>query len=390
MTMMSSMYRLIPVLVAVLAMFMLTASAADKSGKEFYAGQPEIPFDYAFFMSEDSGKIRLEVYYQVFNQMLLFQRVGGALEADYEVTVSVNDRKNNRIDSFGKVSKFRVTTLERAESRFDYRTGQANFDLSPGKYKIVLSITDNNADTSLTREIKINLKPFDKKHPMLSRVEFIDAIHPIIGAETSFDKAEMTIVPSVGSVFGGGDDPRLMFYLEIYPGREPMESVMVETKVRNKVRGMVYRDSTYIDITEPLIRQVRTVSLDGYVSGEYELFVTLRGRRNKKLTQQYREFGVRWTQKALLRHEYKKAIEQVSLIADSEEIQTLKEATGLENRMASFEQFWRARDPVPETPENEAKLKQDRYRRFTFIDDNEDGDYRLTYPYDGTGKRPDF
>ena len=201
-----------------------------------------------------------------------------------------------------------------------------------------------------------------------------------------------------------------------------------------------------VDITEPRIRQIRTVSLDGYVSGEYELFVTLRGRRNKKLTQQYREFSVRWTQKALLRHEYKKAIEQIALIANSEEIRTLEEVTGYEDRVAAFGQFWRARDPVPETPENEAKrefyrrirvanslfsflyregwrtdrgriyvkygepdqiddfplvpdrqpyqvwhyYKQHQYRRFTFIDDTDDGDYRLAYPYDGTGMRPDF
>jgi len=31
-----------------------------------------------------------------------------------------------------------------------------------------------------------------------------------------------------------------------------------------------------------------------------------------------------------------------------------------------------------------------RYRRFTFVDDNFDGEYRLVYPYDGLNQRPDF
>jgi hypothetical protein len=31
-----------------------------------------------------------------------------------------------------------------------------------------------------------------------------------------------------------------------------------------------------------------------------------------------------------------------------------------------------------------------RYRRFLFIDENADGDYRLQYPYDGLNQRPDF
>ena len=30
------------------------------------------------------------------------------------------------------------------------------------------------------------------------------------------------------------------------------------------------------------------------------------------------------------------------------------------------------------------------YRRFTFIDENENGDYRLIFPYDGLNQRPDF
>ena len=34
--------------------------------------------------------------------------------------------------------------------------------------------------------------------------------------------------------------------------------------------------------------------------------------------------------------------------------------------------------------------QQGRYRKFVFVDINEDGDYRLQYPYDGLNQRPDF
>ena len=30
------------------------------------------------------------------------------------------------------------------------------------------------------------------------------------------------------------------------------------------------------------------------------------------------------------------------------------------------------------------------YRKFVFVDEYEDGDYRLQYPYDGLYQRPDF
>jgi hypothetical protein len=34
--------------------------------------------------------------------------------------------------------------------------------------------------------------------------------------------------------------------------------------------------------------------------------------------------------------------------------------------------------------------RQGRYRKFFFVDENEDGEYRLVYPYDGLYMRPDF
>ena len=124
----------------------------------------------------------------------------------------------------------------------------------------------------------------------------------------------------------------------------------------------------------------------------------------------------------------------------------MKKIEGYEDRIKAFNEFWLSHDPTPGTPENEVKIafygrvrianenfgvmrrpgwKTDRgrifiefgppdhlvdvpfspesrpyqvwhytsigpYRRFLFIDENSDGDYRLQYPYDGLNQRPDF
>jgi GWxTD domain-containing protein len=238
----------------------------------------------------------------------------------------------------------------------------------------------------------------------------------------------------------------MIFYFELYRGDDMDDKVVLETMLRGKVAGMVYRDTIHVELTEPVLKQNKNISLDGFKAGGYELYLRLRGRRGKMLTEVRRQFEVRWSQRALLKHDYERALDQLGLIAGPGEINKLKKLKTYEERVVGFDNFWRERDPAKETPENEAKAtfyrriavanrvfsyiyregwrtdrgriyvqfgepdqiddyplshdahpyqlwhyyRDGRYRRFTFVDENEDGDYRLIYPYDGLGLRPDF
>jgi len=403
-----------------------------------------IPYDYSAFKSDDSAGIRFEVYYQIYNRMLKFEKTGDKYEADYEIMVVVNDKKGNLLDSYKKSRSFKVPSVEKAQSRYDFRTGQVNFNLDPGKYKVDICLIDNKDNSSICTDFKVNLKSFKSKNPKVSWLELVKAVGQKQEESSPFDKANYTLIPSISNIFGTDDDPRLVFYMEIYQGDEPMEKVLVETVLRHKVKGMVYRDTIYTDLNEPVTRQIREISLSDFVAGQYELYVYLKGVRNKKLNNAYKEFKVVWTQEALLRHEFKKALRQLAYLADKSEINKLKKAETYEERLAAFNEFWRYLDPVPETPTNEAKIefyrrvkianrnfsylyregwdtdrgmiyiqygepdqlddypivhnrrpyqewhyyRYEKYLRFTFVDENEDGDYRLIYPYDGTGQYP--
>ena len=128
------------------------------------------------------------------------------------------------------------------------------------------------------------------------------------------------------------------------------------------------------------------------------------------------------------------------------DVDKLKEQETYEDRLAAFTNFWEVRDPTPGTPENETKTefyrrinvanqnfsylrtngwktdrgkvyitygepdqvedypfslnrvpyqewhyyRDARYRKFVFIDETGDGDYRLIYPFDGLGLGPEF
>lgn len=406
--------------------------------------------DHAVFALETPEHLRLEVYYQVYNFALAFTEVGNVHEASYQVSVTIEGRDGLVIDSVLPSRTTRVENLR--DSRFNYRTNQVNFDLTPGKYTVVVLLKDLSNAIRIKRDFKVRVKPFDRRAPQLSDIELVQAVVPRDSTTSHpgrFDKGKVSLIPSLTGAFGGDQMAPLRFYFEIYGGGEPDDRVLVETVLRKKTisGSMVYRDSLTAELDAPVVRQLREIGMDSLAPGEYELEVTLRGRRLKKLCREEKTFSVVWTQEALLRDDYKIVVDQIALIASKEEVDLLKAASGsLRESRGAFESFWRKKDPTPTTPANEVKhefyrrvrlananfkfmgwegwrsdrgrilirygepdqvddhtmvmggrpyqewhyYRYGRYRWYRFVDMSEDGDYRLQHPYDGFNDGPEF
>jgi len=406
--------------------------------------------DHAIFASETPEHLRLEVYYQVYNYALAFMELGNIHEASYQVNVVIEGKNGLVIDSMLPSRTTRVENLR--ESRFNYRTNQVNFNLTPGKYTVVVLLKDLSNATTIKRDFKVKVKDFNRRAPQLSDIELVQAVVPQDSATSrpgKFDKGSVSLIPSLTGAFGGDQMVPLRFYFEIYGGGKPDDRVLVETVLRKEsiIGTMVYRDSLTAELDAPAVRQLREIGLDSLAPGEYELEVTLRGRRLKKLSREKKAFSVVWTQEALLREDYKTVVDQIALIATKEEVKLLRSASGsLQESRGAFEAFWRKKDPTPSTPTNEFKhefyrrvrlananfkfmgwdgwrsdrgrimirygepdqvddhtmvmggrpyqewhyYRYGRYRWYRFVDMSEDGDYRLQHPYDGFNDGPEF
>lgn len=403
--------------------------------------------DHALFTDVPSGKIRLELYYQFYNFVLQWLPKGDVFVGSYEIVVRLKDKNGRQVDSYTRARKIIVSTEARTRSRSDFRTNQVNFLVDPGKYKVEFILRDKNSAVTIARQLEFKLKSNKGKKPRLSEVEFIRAVADGTGDSSIFAKGDLIVVPSVTRDYSfSADKNRLMYYLEIYRGSDSASSVFVETTVRRTWGSMVYRDSMTIDLDSPVERQVREMSMDSLPPGDYELELVLRGRRNKKLDKKTTTFSIAWTQDALLRHNYSSTLDLIALIAEPKEVKELSKLTTYEERLAGLNEFWEKHDPTPGSEENEIKreffrrvrlanrsfnfMRQPgwrtdrgriyikhgepdeiedvpfapnshpyqqwhyyyggRYRKFTFVDANDDGDYRLTFPYDGLNLRPDF
>jgi len=408
-------------------------------------GQPAFFVDWAGFQGTDSLS-RLEIYYQVFNFGLQFQKDGAEYEANYVFTVIINDNNGRQIVAQEQDRKVRTDDYGKTTSRFDYRTSQMNFALPPGTYKIICSLKDENSHSVSNRDFPVKLRNFRNALPSSSDVLFALDIETA-GDDTSiFRKGDVAVIPIPSRYYGEDDSARLRYYFEVYPGSLNLGEVKVEAVVRSDVRGTLSRDTSRITLGGAAIRQVRDLSLDQFPPGDYELHVKLLGQRNRLLDERNESFSLQWTQEGLLRHDFRTALEQLKYIAPASEIKKMQNLETYEERLAAFNAFWAGRDPTLGTKENETKrefyrrvtyanrqfqhlrqpgwrtdrgriyiqhgdpdqiddvpmspnyppyqvwhyYRQGAYRRFTFVDESEDGDYRLQYPYDSLNMRPDF
>jgi GWxTD domain-containing protein len=411
-------------------------------------GNRYLQVDWAAFQADDSGLIRLELYYQIFNRGLEFTEADGKLTAQYELLVTIDDDADTRVETISRDRRIVLESADRAKSRYDFRTSQVNVNLPAGKYEIQCSLQDKTSGKVIRRELRPKLESLSGDSPRLSGVEFVQAFSMKQDDSAGlFDKGGAVVIPSVSRVYGGESNQRLVYYLEIYPGEsKDSTNVVVETRIRQGIKGMLYRDTLHVTLSSGLSRQLREVSIDGFTPGAYEMEVYLLGRRNKKLDERREPFEILWTEEGTLKNDWETTVSQLSLIARKGELDNWKNIASYEERQRVFVQFWVDRDPTAGTPTNEAMIEfyhriavanhsfanvysdgwrtdrgriyvkygqpdqvddepfstdalpyqiwhyytQGAYRRFLFVDEREDGDYRLQYPYDGLHQLPDF
>ncbi len=419
----------------------VSAQQPDHSVTSRDLDRPRFSIDYAQFRSDSANLTRLEVYYRVPNSGLTFLPKDSGYEARFEMIISLYQGKS-QVHSRSEIKKLFVEDYARTRLSSDFLINQISFDVPSAKYKIVARLSDLNGagDRALTRDCKVN-DYSRSKWPRVSDLEFLYSSARGTGAPR-FQKGEVSVVPSVErAVMGGVDGGPLLLYFELYPGEDTLLNVLVDTRIRTLRGTTVYRDTLYQRINAIKLAQIRSVSIEKLSPGPYsisaEVFV---GSSKKPVTRAAGEFMVRWSLLATVRDDYETVLDQLELVATHAELEVLKAATTPDSRIEAWRLFWESRDPTPGSADNEAReefyrrleyvngafgvLRKDGWRtdrgrtyvkygspdeinyevmplstgawevwyynnyggeprRFVFLDEIGDGDYRLQYPFDG-------
>lgn len=354
-------------LVAIIVLFITVAAwgqTDDIPSGKFYV-------DYASFKSETPGINRFEIYYQIFTSGLLYIRQKDEYMAHYSVGVVIK-KSGKQITASEKEEYIRESSYEKTTGEKDFIINSFRFNLPPGKYEINVALHDLNSDDIVPLKAPFTIPNYDAKMPVFSQIQYarkVESISPdSIDGDTSgnkmarnFAKNEWLIIPSCSRNYGD-EATQLKFYYEYYRKLPMADSNTIVYELIDRKDNTVVADTTAPFLNVEL-GMLGTLSLEHLRPGSYDLKITAYDSKRKKLAESKSSFSVVWSALALVRNDFETAVEQLRYAANNEQYNRLKKAAK-EDRIRLWNEFWKSKDPTPNTEENE--VKDEYYRRIAY------------------------
>jgi len=428
------------ILCGLAAVLFCGSQASDPTGyrspTEF--GEARFAIDAVDFRTEAKDVNRLEIYYKIFNDVFGYEKVGDGYQAEYVISIVVEGDKDARIESLTKEGVVKLVTYEETRRSEDFIINLLSVLYKPQEVKIQASLSDRQGNILAKAEAKLKKKEYWKKYPCLSRVQYAQELS-YQQKDSKFNKGEFWVVPSINRLFGEDNDSLLSFYFEVYPGNTQDKQTKVVSRLYQEQGKTVFQDTLELgefDSPQPVIKKIPVAD---YLPGDYELEIKVIGRRGREYDKMVDNLEMELTAESMFASDYETAVEMLKYIATSTEMKKLKGANLPEERRRAWDEFWALRttqgnsqtNPSPKEYFRRVRhanryfgiLKQEGWkttrgmvyitygppdeledypfelsskpyqiwlyyrlnpaRRFLFIDEWGDGNYKLQPPYDG-------
>lgn len=416
------------------------------------AGAPVFDLDWAAFRA-GKDSIRIECYYKIVNPRLSYVRrtmkhadaqpgsqqavgdtVGEYYVAAYEINAILASGRDQQAASVSARENYALPSFEETRNPSGYLVNILTAVVPADHYELSVTLTDRVSSGSFTQKETLPLQDARGEKWPIGGPMFFDPTADAQGIPR-FERNGLFLIPSVTRAFAATKD-RIAMYLEIYRSVAP-DAAILEIEAEQRFGKKKQVDTIPITSTDSLIPVVYKSELAGFKTGEATLNMRLRSSAGKVLGDALEiPFWVDWSMAGLVEENWEDAVDMLVHIATHDELKSLRSAPS-ERREQAFADFWRSKDPSPETDDNEW---QDEYyrrirhadlhfttafmrgwrtdfgtvyvkygepdeverfpfergskpyqlwyyyaqrRRFLFIDVNGNGEYRLQYPYDG-------
>ena len=340
------------------------ASAQTDFGYLEEGGGPTFFVDYASFREEAGEKYRLEVYYKIFNCGLTFVKYNNRFKASYEIELLVLSKINKQVTGTSTEEDYVVDTYEETRSSGDFLINMINLSLYSGRYKLRIKFIDLNSGSESALEKNFTIPSRSKNKMMFSDIEFIRELSDS-SERPEFNKRGKMVIPSVDRNFGD-PDPTLRIYYEIYEGPKELKEYDLVYEIYTPTHSSSHQETTKVQIGPGMFYRFESFPLEGLSEDDYFLSIKLldKGKEKAKIE---RPFQIKWSLLSMLKNDYQKAIDQLRYAGTGKEIKRLREAEE-EERLQKWLEFWKSKDPTPNTPENE--LRDEYYRRLKYANQN--------------------
>lgn len=322
------------------------------------ASRPRFSADAAI-QPGDRGSAEVRIDYRLGRGELLFERSASGYRAGYEIRVIFLSAKGNKQvagDSFThnlKVSRFSETTFQ-GDDIADHVT----FSVPPGRYVIEVALTDLRAERTSTTSLDIDVPGVPA-----GQLWFTDLSLGTARADSTDGPASTAGIDPNPSRRFGENLPQMVAVAEIVdnrPAGAPDSTYHIQYEIISEVQLTMARGDTTIarhGTRTPFQIGPHIGSLD---PGTYRFVIALvspatneKGKKKGPPLLREKTFTVEQTASNVT-IDSRKSIEVLRYIASDPELNAMDRLSTPEGRRAFWEEFWRQRDPTPETAQNEA------------------------------------
>lgn len=329
--------------------------SADATTQPGETGAPEVRIDYRLARSE-----------------LLFERTPAGYRAGYEIRVIFSTEKGKREvagDAFTR--ELRVTRFAETQSQGNDLVDHVAFQVARGRYLVAVLLTDLNAERTSSTSIPIEVPGVEA-----GQIWLTDLFFGSVGSDSTMGAGQRSaLIPNPARSFGD-ELPRFVAAGEIVdnrPAGAPDSLYKLTFRVLNELQVAVAQgDTTIVRRGARSPFQIRP-GFGPLEPGPYRFLLELSSpliptKDRKKATPIRREksFTVE-SSSASAEVDPKAALAVLRYIArDDAELAEMDRQRSPEELRAFVEEFWRRRDPTPETSRNEAK--EEFFKRVRYAD----------------------
>lgn len=339
------------VLVAALAA-LTVARGQVEVGQGARAQEPPFDIDAVSFASDSAHLSRLHVFAAIPYEQLSFVKQGEEFVASYEFTIAIYDSTNALVTEKLYTTEVKVPSFEHSVSSAAFSIERLYFYLPPGLYRIVAICRDR--ESRVTRRVAKQLVVSNYAQPGFHLSDIM-----LISKLTEKD-AKRVFTPSISPNVGNISGPMHIFF-EAYDDR-PADSIRFITTVFTDKNRESFKTDTVLYLVPGRNQVFIRIDQSSLPIGDYKMYVqafpATQPPSGNALATTSRSFVVRWNMLPKSIKDLDLAIEQLVYIAKDKELAYIKEAQTKEEKQKRFLEFWKKKDPNPNTVRNE---KMDEY-----------------------------
>jgi GWxTD domain-containing protein len=330
--------------------------------------QPELPVSIASYRNtaDEKGNFT-ELYFSIDRNQIKFIDKDDSFLSTYEVKLTVFDVNRREKLSFSEKNGIRVLTESETNLAQDIND-ILTFYVQPGNYFYELELAGDGIETEVTKEGQFNAPDYSESKLQLSQIEFCTNISTDLSIQ-KFVKNNLLVYPNPSHKYAIRN-PIVFFYAEIYnlafdergPDSDYELTYFLLDSSDDTAKVFATNRKEKAGSTSVVANLINARRLE---TGSYKLVLQVKDLTTSQMAQQTGLFSLEELP-IISENDAQNFRKQIKYIVDSRTLD-IYDQLDLIGKQNFMENFWKERDPSPDSPFNE--FKHEYLRRWQFVND---------------------